>query len=93
MNDWQAFKPTKKQEVEIKKCKKCNGSWLELIEVGEYSEYHQVVLAQKPVVLNGPFFILKCHTCNTINELTVTNLSENEISKNYRRMLNDLDAQ
>lgn len=51
-------------------CSKCGNSWLQLIEVNEYSDFNEISLAQKPPPLHGlnSFYLFKCIKCNELYE-------------------------
>ena len=75
-------------------CKKCGLSWFELVEVHQYSQYHNVVLGQRPPTKldNGGFYVLRCPKCQELYEPNVHSTLHEPSRKAYEAFLDALEA-
>jgi hypothetical protein len=62
------------QKDNFSRCGKCNCSWFEEVTIGRIVKNHVVVVGQHPPRITGPgpFIMLKCVACGTLNQPNIT---------------------
>jgi len=84
------FEALKKPDVV--KCRDCNGTYFEQIQVNRYPESHNVIIGQR-VQPSGdtPFYVFRCVRCGGITEPRVTTGPRDAAAKNYDEFLDEME--
>lgn len=83
-------KPVKKAEVVS--CSKCKSEWFEQVKINQFRAEHIVVPGQAVPTANGQeFFMLRCIKCSELYQPRVMITAQDQISKEYNSMLDNLE--